>query len=65
MTIDILAAIHRADIEAAAWQAGLDGVPMSWLEVWPLTPATLPSCLAHTMPGARATKPADLDDAAV
>jgi hypothetical protein len=29
--LDILAAIHAADVSAAAWQAWLSGVPMSWV----------------------------------
>ena len=32
MTLDQLAAIHRADIEAATWAAFFNDVPMGWIE---------------------------------
>lgn len=31
MTITILGAIHRADIEALTWEAWASDVPMSWI----------------------------------
>ena len=31
MTVSILAAIHRADIEAATWAAWLADQPMEWI----------------------------------